>query len=139
MKIAFYKGKGGWFNKAIRLWTRSNYTHVELIIDDTWYSSSHTDGGVRERVISGNSGNWDIYSIEGDQPFALLMYELSLGCKYDWPGIFFSQVLPLGRHAKSRYFCSELIGDMLGIEDPHTYAPHELFNLLNNQDLIKEI
>ena len=136
MQIAFYKGKGGWFNKAIRLWTRSNYTHVELIIDDVWYSSSHTDGGVRSRVISGDSGNWDIYEVDGDSGWALLMYEVAEPCKYDWFGIFLSQVLPLGLHMNNRYFCSELVGEMLQIDGSHRYSPIDLFNLLKCRGMV---
>ena len=42
IKLAFYKGKGNWKNKVIRWWTKSPYSHVELILPDgdTWVSIS---------------------------------------------------------------------------------------------------
>ena len=81
MQIAFYKGNGGKFNRLIRWWTGSQYSHVELVIDGTWYSSSHTDGGIRSRVISGDSGNWDIYELDSifDKDFALKYFQERVG------------------------------------------------------------
>ena len=42
VKIAFYKGKGNWINKIIRWWTRSNYSHAELVLPNkmTWIGIS---------------------------------------------------------------------------------------------------
>ena len=38
IKIAFYKGQGNWLNKIIRWWTKSPYSHAELILPNnyTW-------------------------------------------------------------------------------------------------------
>ena len=136
MELAMYKGQGGWFNKAIRFWTKSDYSHCEIIINGTWYSSSHTDGGVRSRVISGESGNWDIYVLDGEEYLAELVFDMANGLKYDWFGIVFSQILPFGLQANKRYFCSELCGHMLGIKDPQRLAPHELFKYLKDNGKI---
>jgi hypothetical protein len=133
MQIAFYKGEGGTFTKLIRWWVKHEYTHVELIIGDTWYTSSHIDGGVRARRISGKSGNWDIYEIDGDEEYALAIYSSAVCAKYDWTGIVLSQVVPLGIHAMSRWFCSELVGKMLGMEKTHRLAPHELYEKLEGR------
>ena len=42
IKVAFYKGRGNWKNKIIRWWTKSKYSHAELILPDeiTWVSIS---------------------------------------------------------------------------------------------------
>lgn len=136
MQIAFYKGKGGFFNKLIRWWTKHEYTHTELIIDGIWYTSSHTDGGVVERQRSGLSGNWDIYEVTGDKKFALHVYDEVKGAKYDWLGIILSQVFPLKIHNKQRWFCSELNGKMLDVKDPHQHSPAEIFKLLKRSNRI---
>lgn len=47
VRLAFYKGEGDWVDKVVRWWTKSQYSHVEVIVGDTWYSSSPRDGGVR--------------------------------------------------------------------------------------------
>ena len=38
IKVAFYKGTGDLFNKIVRWWTKSPYSHAELILPDgvTW-------------------------------------------------------------------------------------------------------
>ena len=40
--IAFYKGEGDILNKIVRWWTKSQYSHAELILNDreTWISIS---------------------------------------------------------------------------------------------------
>ena len=40
--IAFYKGRGDILNKIVRWWTKSKYSHAELILNDreTWISIS---------------------------------------------------------------------------------------------------
>ncbi|CAN8142812.1 conserved hypothetical protein [uncultured Thiomicrorhabdus sp.] len=134
MKVAFYIGEGGFFNKLIRKWTGSPISHVELIIDDVWYSSSHTDGGVRARKISGKSGNWEIHELHGfDEAYALSVYEKTKDYGYDWTGILGSQILPFGIHWPFHYFCSELVGEMLRIPKPHRYAPHEIKEYLSRE------
>ena len=42
VKVAFYKGPGGFVHKVIRWWTESKYSHAELILPDgiTWVSIS---------------------------------------------------------------------------------------------------
>ena len=51
-KIAFYKAKGNIIDKSIRLWTRSKYSHCEIVIGENWYSSSPRDKGVRAKQNS---------------------------------------------------------------------------------------
>jgi hypothetical protein len=130
MQIAFYKGQGNKFNQLIRWWTKSPYSHVELIINGTWYSSSHMDGGVRSRRITGKSGNWDIYDIPHSEDYALDIYSGAVGYGYDWTGIIGSQILPFGVQWPWHYFCSELVGEMMGYKKPHRYSPGEFKKLL---------
>ena len=42
MRLAFYKAPGTWADKAIRLFTGSDYSHVELVINGTCCSVSYT-------------------------------------------------------------------------------------------------
>ena len=51
MKLAFYKGKGNWVDLIIRVFTNSPYSHVEIVLNKDWYSSSPRDGGVRVKQI----------------------------------------------------------------------------------------
>ena len=45
IRLAFYKGKGDWVDKLVRWWTKSQYSHVEVVVGNTWISSSPRDGG----------------------------------------------------------------------------------------------
>lgn len=40
MKLAFYKAKGNWVDLLIRVFTQSEYSHVEIVHNKDWYSSS---------------------------------------------------------------------------------------------------
>ena len=52
VQLALYKAPGEWTNALIRWWTRSQYSHCELVIDGTCYSSSERDRGVRSKVMA---------------------------------------------------------------------------------------
>jgi hypothetical protein len=56
VQLALYKSHGNWVNRFIRWWTGSPYSHCELVINGTCYSSSVRDGGVNitDQVIAGN-------------------------------------------------------------------------------------
>ena len=42
IRVAFFKGKGNFWNKVVRWWTESPYSHAELVMPDeiTWISIS---------------------------------------------------------------------------------------------------
>ena len=73
--LAFYKGKGDWLDWLIRLFTRSQYSHVEYVQDSTamddqgrheCWSSSFRDGGVRANE-SGVSVRIDVRNCKARQ------------------------------------------------------------------------
>ena len=71
IKVAFYKGSGDLFNKFVRWWTKSPYSHAELILPDgiTWiriapFSSSKLCAIKREKW---EAKNWDFVSIKVTQ------------------------------------------------------------------------
>ena len=126
---ANYKGKGRLFDKLIRLWTRSHYSHTELIIDGVWYSSSYRDGGARaKRIINPNPNNWDFVEVEIDQAYAMHVFNKHKGQGYDRLGIFFSQITPLNIHSKNKVWCSELVAAMRGLPRPYTFNPKKIAN-----------
>ena len=49
VQLALYKARGNWINRFIRWWTSSQYSHCELVINGTCYSSSVRDGGCAAR------------------------------------------------------------------------------------------
>lgn len=130
--LAFYKAPGLIGDKLIKLWTRSKYSHVEIVIGGVWYSSSMRDGGARKRPgLIARSDHWDYLMIDCDIDKALAVFEKHKNQKYDWLGIFLTQFLPLNRHSKNKVFCSELVAEMLGWDNPHQYDPGEVYKAIN--------
>jgi len=127
IKIAFYKGKGNWKNKVIRWWTKSPYSHVELILPDgiTWVSiSPMLTSTVSERNIDTvkNLNDWDILSFELSWREPVRDYQLgqlynfieeTKGAKYDWLGMIMSQMFPYLIKHRDRWYCSEWIAHAL--------------------------
>lgn len=131
MQLALYKGKGLIGNAITRWWTGSVYSHCELVIDGVCYSASFMDGGVRKKRIDLSSGRWDVVDIPwADKAFALDFFERTKGAKYDWFGIFGSQLLNRRMHDVNRWFCSEWFGGATQLPHPETRNPDTLAELV---------
>jgi hypothetical protein len=132
VQIAFYKKERGWLDDAIRWYTGSPYSHCELVVDGTCYSSSIPDGGVRSKRIDINDGGWDVLDLPGaDGPAIKLFHANTDGCGYDYVGVFLGQLLKIPfLQLPSRYFCSEWCAEALGIPDPASYSPGSLSDKL---------
>lgn len=140
--LAFYKGRGKtrwqrFQDAAIRLATRGRYSHVELIAGAALHgdiaqclSSSGRDGGVRAKRILLKPESWDLVElrIDPDQPAQFIRDRI--GAPYDYTGILLSQVLALGRHDESRWFCSEICAAALGLPNPQRVSPQFLFDVV---------
>jgi hypothetical protein len=119
MKIAFYKGiKGNLFDMLIGLWTRSAYSHVELVFEPNpvAFSSSNRDGGTRFKPIEFDAAHWDflecpssVWTPQRDDAAYGLCQELQ-GKKYDWAGVFgFATPLAISNQDTRKWFCSEVV------------------------------
>lgn len=143
MIVAFYKAEyGDWKDKLIAWWTGYKYSHTELILDSTWYSSSPRSNKVRVKHIDMDY-KWDYVKIDVDKDdivkAKLFLYD-ELGKKYDWKGIVLTQVFPLQKHSNNRWFCSELCAQVLinvGVLDSkhkaHWYSPGLLHDALDSK------
>lgn len=123
IRIAFYKGKGTYINRIIKWWTKSPYSHAELIIpDDIWIGISPF---VTSRLNSIEKPffepqDWDIIELEVNKPQLSLIeefFEYTRGCKYDWMGMILSQFLPYHIKRKGKWYCSEWIAYALRISN----------------------
>ena len=141
--LALYKGRrdGAWYKPdiaaahfadwAVRLLTRSPYSHCELAVprDDEQYdcySSSIRDGGVRVKTMPLPLSKWDLTPIRQANAYAELAshFAATRGQAYDWPGAL-GIVLPTRQHAQ-KWFCSEWCAAALGLPDPARYSPAAL-------------
>ena len=122
IKVAFYRGKNGFFDRIIKWWTKSPYSHAELILPDgiTWISISPflTSKVGARRKEEWDSDVWEFVEIEVDQQQLDVIqefYEYTKGCKYDWIGMLLSQFLPFHVKRKGKWYCSEWIAYALRI------------------------
>ena len=128
VQLAFYKADGSIYDKAIRVWTRSKYSHTELVVDEKCYSSSGRDDGVREKEIDLDSEKWDVVDLHNIESIDVWnFFYKTRECRYDYLGIFLSQFLPLKLHNKQKWFCSEWCAEAMGIKDAHELSPQDLF------------
>lgn len=135
MKLAFYKGpaEGIWnrlFHWLVCWFTRSRYSHCELVVNGVCWSSSNRDGGVRGKVIDMTTGRWDVFEIPGDQDRALSWFYRHDGADYDWMGLL-RFIVPILPRWGERWFCSEAIGAALGLTEPERLSPQGLADALN--------
>jgi hypothetical protein len=128
MKLALYKGAGRLFDKAIRTWTQSPYSHCELVTDDGLFlSSSPRDGGVRAKRQEVDSSKWDFIPLPyTDQSEIIKKFYKECGKEYDWKGIIGTQIFHLGIQSDTKWFCSEICAYLLGYDNPSQYSPGDL-------------
>jgi hypothetical protein len=114
--IALFKGEGTFINSVVRRWTKSQYSHAELILEDkkTWIGiSPYINVEIARRTVEEyNPDKWDFFKIDitKEQYTAILdFYDLTKGNKYDWFGMLLSQFLPFRIKQKNKWYCSEWI------------------------------
>lgn len=142
-RIAFYKGTRpgieGLYSRAVRVWTRSPYSHCEFNFSNgSSASSSFLDGGVRIKDIEYNPDNWDFIELpeEIETECKYFIYS-NLGKPYDILGNL-GFILPTldpasNSRMKPKYFCSEILAAALGFERPELFSPGLLYYALKRQ------
>jgi hypothetical protein len=136
LRAAFYKGTRpgipGLYNHAVRKWTRSNYSHVELAFSTGHAASaSFEDGGVRFKTIDFDPDRWDFVDLPAHlERDAFVWFEAHRGQPYDLLGNVQFVLAPV-KHDKRRWFCSEAVAAALGLPDPWRYDPGTLASALS--------
>lgn len=139
MKVAFYKAKyGNIYDKLISIYTKSKYSHCEVVFENNLFvSSSPRDNGVRKTTITDLS-HWDIFYLDLKEQDSYYFNKCTklFGRKYDWIGIFFSQLLKFNIESKKKFYCSEFCSFVLELEDTNQ-SPQSLFEHLKNNKIIR--
>lgn len=139
LKIAFYIGKSR-ENPSLRFWDKvvcffdgSKYSHAELVLrefdDGTCLcaSSSVRDGGVRYKRMALHMEHWDLVNIYGDRAEAIRWMNRRQGRRYDWIGLIRTRFGWIPDN-QLKYFCTESVASMLGLEDAASYGPKKLYH-----------
>ena len=134
LKVAFYKGKGTWIDWGIRTWTRSKYSHCELIIPEgRGFAASTRDKGTRIKDgINWDSGRWDVIDLGIEEVSGIIAHcerlaAANKGYAY-WDIARF--VLPFLKTDKKRGFCSEVVATVLRFPKPQNISPGDLYRRL---------
>lgn len=128
VQLALYKGRGTLFNALIRWWTRSPYSHCELVINGTCYSSSVRDGGVRAKVMALPSDKWDVIELPWADDTAVTDWFIAHERdRYGWLDLLTGQVLGMQRDHRG-VFCSEACAKALGLHGSTRMSPQGLLD-----------
>lgn len=135
MKVALYKAtRPGWqgiYSRAVRWWTRSPYSHAEIIFSDGMAaSSSFIDGGVRFKRIDFDDAHWDFVDIEGDEAGVKGWFYEHTSQSYDVLGNVGFVLGPV-RDSSTKWSCAESIAAALGYPEPWRYSPAILSSVIN--------
>lgn len=152
IRLAFQK-KTKSFNLMawlIKIWTRSPYFHVELVIEDKWVTSNSDVGGVVVRDLKPFKDSWDYVNVDVNETQLLNVWYFiwqENGSAYDWCGIFCAQVLGLNHHNPREWFCSEFVSEVLKqfkhpefIDvNPIVMNPGDIYKLVTKHNRMKKI
>lgn len=140
MHIAMYKGPAqGWLHRlshwAVSMWTRSQYSHCELVFDglappNSYCASASARGGVvRFTRINLDSGRWDVYELKGfDEVYARQWFNDHAGRGYDYLGLLWFLLPIKAINHPQRFFCSEAMAHALQLPKPHKFHPQRLLD-----------
>lgn len=131
MLLAAYKAKGSIWDQSIRKWTGKPYSHCELVVNGSCYSSSLMDGGVRNKSINIYNGKWDLFPLTKFNELQVLnYYQKTKGNKYSYFDLFFNQIINSRFTKPNNQFCSEWCAEALGLPSAHIYNPGVLVELV---------
>ena len=126
VQLALYKSHGTWVNRFIRWWTGSQYSHCELVINGTCYSSSIRDGGVRGKTMALPAPSWDIIDLPWADPQMVQgWFDRHAHDRYGWLDLILCQILGMRRDGRG-VFCSEACAAALNIPNPTRFSPQTL-------------
>lgn len=143
MRVAFYKairpGIQAIYSHAVRLWTRSPYSHCEAIFSDGMAaSSSFLDGGVRFKRIDFDPDHWDFVDVDCDESPVRQWFEQHQGAGYDLIGNV-GFVIGFVPDSKSKWSCAESVAAALGYPEPWRYSPAILHSCISNPCPVRRV
>ena len=128
VQLALYKGEGDFLNRLIRWWTNSPYSHCELVVRGTCYSSSVRDGGVRAKVMELPSDKWDLFGLPlADDDAVTDWFIAHERDRYGWLDLLTGQLLGMQRDHRG-VFCSEACAKALGLRNSTRMSPQALLD-----------
>lgn len=134
LHLASYKGtRPGWHglvNRAIRFFTKSQYSHSEICLGNPFearvdcLSSVGTEGGVRIKRMQLDPAKWDVIALPhvGEGAFWSFLGD-NAGRKYDLVGCVRSVLPFVSREHETKWFCSEVCATVIGHKEAWRMHP----------------
>ena len=116
IKVAFFKGSGRIRDRFIRWFTRSKFSHVELVTPDGGWIGIFPPDSPRVRKdfpAKVSHLDWEVININISSEQLLIInnfYKKTMSQKYDWIGMIISNILPYRVKHVERWYCSEWVG-----------------------------
>ena len=113
--------------RFIQWWSQSIYSHCELVIAGTCYSSSIMDKGVRAKIIDLEPDKWDVIDLAwADAATALEYFRKTDSNTYGWLSLLGSQLFNRNQTDIGSQLCSEWCANAIGLPNAATYSPKTL-------------
>ena len=113
--------------RFIQWWSRSIYSHCDLVVGGLCYSSSIMDKGVRAKVIDLEPDKWDVIELPWADAVAVVNYFKATDSNtYGWLSLIGSQLFNRNQTDIGSQFCSEWCASALGLPNPSIHSPKTL-------------
>lgn len=127
--LAMYKGKGDWKSWLVKKFSRSIYSHCEILIGEHCYSSTVKDNGVRKDIFIYNEHDWDLFEIPWAKAKKIEEHYLKTQNNgYGWFDLFSGYIFRSPVDHKGD-FCSEWCAEALGISISTRLSPQDLLDI----------
>ena len=155
--LAFYSKPATdskWYHKLgtdlIKLWTKSDYFHVETMINKKWLSADPV--GITISPIRKFSKKYTYIKINvqtcREQDEFILDWLNSIDNEpYDWKAIFFRQFINVGKQKRNSWICSEIASKILQLYlvkpfvriESSSMSPGDMYKALKDNPNAKEV
>ncbi|MCK0507926.1 hypothetical protein [Aromatoleum anaerobium] len=126
IQLALYRPHKWWDagGRLVCWWTKSPYSHCELVVEGECYSSSIRDGGVRAKRIDLRQRHWVVIDLPWADTLRIKLHMAETdGARYGWLDLLTTQLFNSHREDSDKWFCSEWCATALGIPRAELYSP----------------
>ncbi len=136
VKIAFYKGKGRVRDRFIRWWTKSPYSHAELVLPNReGWIGIYPPESPRVRLnpdydMVADSREWDFIDLHASKEQVddlKNFYHRTAYEEYDWIGMILSHLTNYRVKRTKKWYCSEWVAVALEVSGIMSFKNSELY------------
>lgn len=127
--LVFYRGRGDWMDRLIRLCTGSPYSHCEIRVGRLCYTSHQGRRGVTA-MRRDTFADWDAVPLPNVRPDDVLrFFRATHADGYNWLGVL-AAAFRVGYLPRGRWHCAQWCAAAIGAENPARITPGGLYRLV---------